>query len=524
MSALRTALLVAPFLTWADGRTQSLPPFHHQYAHSQFPAFVERYLPLQSGSTIFYGAGESAPNYASLGMLDAQGALLWERRVELGGVGEAAVRAVHDLGNGTLLCGVRRWYPTAGAVALVDTFGTLLWSVDMGMPISDVILTADGNCVALGWRDAFAAGPGGAYDIHLMKLDLDGNLLWTKRYPVIGFDFVAKSPYNVVEQSNGDLWLSFGYNDRLGVLCTDATGNIQWVKYYVNGVTHDNLQAGGRPYALLPEGSGAWLFGKGNGNSGISGLFAILLDEQGTPVLGRSFSGSQPISLGDVERAPDSTIWMFAGGQGVLFINLDSGAEVLNQFRLNEGGWQHRVSGVGIAADGALLMTRWGDPDSLLSNAPCERERFYASSNLECDDMLSSNVVQADFMPQASSTPSVLMAQGLQLPSIPLGLVPRTVIVHPGCVLTDRPEIRASAPITAYPSPAADWVRFSGISSAYPITVELVDLHGHQWKLTISGEASLPIHDLAPGVYSARFVTDTGDRATVRFVKAEQLD
>ncbi|MCB9184127.1 MAG: T9SS type A sorting domain-containing protein [Flavobacteriales bacterium] len=526
MSILRSAVLSIPLMACADVFAQSQEPFHHRYAHAQFPALEERYLPLPSGSTVFYGSGHVSPMYASLGMLDAQGGLLWERRVEFDGIGEADVRAVRDLSNGTLLCGVRGTITSAGAVALVDTFGTLLWSADLGMPISDVVLTADGNCVALGWRSATAAGPGGAYDIHLMKLDLDGNLLWTKRYPVTGLEFADKFSYDLLEQLNGDLWLCFGYNDRLGVLCTDAAGDIQWVKYYASGLSQYDILAGGSPYALLREGSGAWLFGKGNEGLGLGGLFAILLDGQGTAVSGRTYSGSQFLYLREVERAPDGSIWMFArDGQYALFINLDNAAAILGQFRLSEGG-SAPVSGFGLAADGALLTARWGAiTDSLLSNAPCERERFYSSSTLECDEMLSSNIAQNDFIPLASSLPSLVMTQGVEFPSMQLGLAPRTVTVSPGCVPTDLTETRAATvAIRAYPSPATDWVRFSGIDPAYPITVELVDLHGRQWKHKIAGEASLMIHDLAPGVYTAMFLTETGDPATVRFIKAERPD
>lgn len=526
MTAPRTAVLAALLITWADGHAQSLPPFHHQYVHAQFPAVEERYLPMPSGSTLFYGAGQSAPMFASLGMVDAQGGLLWERRVEFAGIGEAGVRSVRDLGNGTLLCGVRGWYPSKGAVALVDTFGTLPWSVDLGMPISDVILTADGNCVALGWRSILAP-PSGGYDIHLIKLDLSGNLLWMRRYADPDndspFNALEKYPYNLVEQPNGDLWLSFGYTDQLGVICTDETGNFEWARFYASGVTHDNLLAGGHPYALLPDLSGTWLFGKGRENAGPGGLFAILLDEQGTPVTGRSFSGGSNLFLRDVQRAPDGGFWMFAGdGQDNRFLKLDDTGSPLDQFFLNEGSTRP-ISGFGVAADDALLLTRWV-PDTSQSNAACERERFDPTSNLECADLVNSSIAHSVFTPQVMTAPILMTLPSIPVPFQTLGLAPRYVTVSPGCVPMGLTETRAAAEIKAYPSPATDWVRFSGIDPAYPITVELIDLNGHRWKHTIAGEASLPLHELAPGVYTARFVTDTGDPATVRFIKAERPD
>lgn len=497
--------------------------FNNRYVHAQYPAISEQFQPLPSGSTVFFGAGASAPVHGSIGLLDPQGQLVWERQVDLGGIGETGVGAVHDLGDGTLLCAVQGWYPSKGTVALVDTLGALVWSRDMGMPVSDVILTADGNCAAVGWRSVLM--PGSDFDLHLTKLDLSGNMLWTKRYPepgnLTGFNSLEKITYNMLEQPNGDLWLCFGYTDLLGVLCVNANGIVQWVRYFATGIEHNVFQVGGDPCALLPGPNGTWLFGKGLDPNGPGGMFAILIDAQGQATAGRSYTAGGNIHLRDVQRAPDGTYWMFAGmGPDHAFVHLDPNADLLSAFKLSDG-LTRTVFGFGLGDDGAHLVSR-ALPDTSWTSAPHTRERFDPSAGPACDSMLTAPVVQGTMAVQTIPGPALAAAPGIQFASQALTLVPRIVTTVPECGSTGHVDASHERIVHPYPSPAIDVLHLPGSGPGVSFDVELTDALGRTWRRVVQGGSGLWIEDLPAGTYSACYRGTDGRPLRARFIKVDR--
>jgi hypothetical protein len=98
--------------------------------------------------------------------------------------------------------------------------GDTLWSKTYGGESFDyginIMNTSDGNLLIAGKTESFGAGSWG--DIYLLKLNLNGDTLWTKSYPDSGQQF----PTNLMESSDGN-YLITGNNMGEGMDNTNGT-------------------------------------------------------------------------------------------------------------------------------------------------------------------------------------------------------------------------------------------------------------------------------------------------------------
>lgn len=94
-----------------------------------------------------------------------------------------------------------------------------------------IIEVSDGNYVLVGLTSSFGAGQ---YDIWLIKINTNGDTLWTKTYGEAGFDVG-----NCVQQTSDNGFIITGETESFGtsirtvfLLKTDSNGNMLWVKKY----------------------------------------------------------------------------------------------------------------------------------------------------------------------------------------------------------------------------------------------------------------------------------------------------
>ena len=111
-----------------------------------------------------------------------------------------------------------------------DPNGDTLWTRTYGGSESDygiqVIATADGNVLIAGTTNSFGAGPFG--DILLIKVNADGDTLWTRSYP----DPDQETAFHLLETQNGE-YLVTGTNESGGprelyLLKVGADGGQLW--------------------------------------------------------------------------------------------------------------------------------------------------------------------------------------------------------------------------------------------------------------------------------------------------------
>jgi uncharacterized delta-60 repeat protein len=183
-----------------------------------------------TGSTNSFGAG----NYdVYVVKLDGDGNLEWTRTV--GGAGADEGRSVWQTSDGGYVIG--GWTSNYGSggddvyVVKLDGQGDLEWTRTVGGPGLDrayaVQQVDDGGFVAAGFTSSFGQG---SNDVYVVRLDPDGNLLWTK---TIGG---ADDDQGMSVQQTSDLGFvitgttrSFGSGDNnVYTLKLNAAGSLEW--------------------------------------------------------------------------------------------------------------------------------------------------------------------------------------------------------------------------------------------------------------------------------------------------------
>jgi hypothetical protein len=172
-----------------------------------------------AGTTYSYGAGR--PN-AYIIRTDVRGDTIWTRVI--GGAREECAYSVAPTADSGFV--VSGWTNTFGAggfdvyVMKLNSRGDTLWTRAFGGPADEfsycVRATSDGGCVAAGWTASFGAG---ANDFYVIRLDEQGETLWTRTYggdtsdlgfaanPVPGGGFIITGGTMSAGAGDWDAWL-----------------------------------------------------------------------------------------------------------------------------------------------------------------------------------------------------------------------------------------------------------------------------------------------------------------------------
>ena len=164
--------------------------------------------------------------------LSAKGEILWSKT--FGGSVDTAMRGVAVTGDGGYVAAGYVDYAGNGNYDFLamkfGSAGNLLWNKTYGGPQSDLaysVTSSPGGCVVAGNTYSYGAGDSDAW---IIKIDLDGNLLWSRT--VGGMDYDSPS-YITASQNGGYLvtgtTFSFGNGNRdFWLFSVDNSGNVQW--------------------------------------------------------------------------------------------------------------------------------------------------------------------------------------------------------------------------------------------------------------------------------------------------------
>ncbi len=165
--------------------------------------------------------------------LDANGNPLWQKTFS-GGV----MNSIQETSDGGYLLAGASYNPTtlqdAWAMKL-SSDGNIVWQKNYGANLPDsartVHLLDSGDFILVGSTRSFGAG---SNDVWVLKLDVDGNLIWQKTYGGNGNDWALGSDLT----TDSGIVLA-GYTDSFGAGMTDAwvvkldlNGNITWQKTF----------------------------------------------------------------------------------------------------------------------------------------------------------------------------------------------------------------------------------------------------------------------------------------------------
>lgn len=182
-----------------------------------------------AGSTKSYGNGD-----AFLTKWNKEGEMLWFKTYGANST-ELFYNVINTNDNGYLLMGVTASYSSSDDALLikVDSSGTVQWSKTMGGSSMNEffyrgVQLENGNFILGG---SYQSAGAGREDNLLIKIDANGNLIWTKIY--------GNSRYNVITglavNKDGSIVFSSSYENPYGELAivkVDSNGTILWNKLF----------------------------------------------------------------------------------------------------------------------------------------------------------------------------------------------------------------------------------------------------------------------------------------------------
>lgn len=169
-------------------------------------------------------SGSNSHGYVLLFKIDSLGDTLWSRTYDVGGYGSS----VQETENGGYIVGGTMYQ---GDICLlkVDAAGDTIWTKSYGDSLLQrcyaVQEIRDVNFMAVG----LTYSPGDDWsDLYLLKVDSEGDTLWTRTYGEGGDDWgwsiseTDDGNYMIVGKTSGDLWL----------LKVDESGDTLWTRRY----------------------------------------------------------------------------------------------------------------------------------------------------------------------------------------------------------------------------------------------------------------------------------------------------
>lgn len=189
----------------------------------------------------------------------------------------------------------------------IDTGGNIMWFKKYMHPDNDESnafkLTPDGKIIIVGYT--FSNG-GTQDDVVLIKTDIDGNLMWRKRF---GNAINWEKYYTIdVIKNNTEYILGgeYGYYNTgtpyfdMSIMRTDTAGNPLWQQEY--GIVNFNENGFGGSVTLD---SGYVLCGDYNGTAAI-----LKVDKHGVQEWVKNYSSESPSHIVQVKQLPDSNYIM----------------------------------------------------------------------------------------------------------------------------------------------------------------------------------------------------------------------
>ena len=200
--------------------------------------------------------------------------------------------------------------------------GDTLWTKTYGDTGDDrgcsIQQTQDGGYIVAGRTTSFSAG---FYDVYLLKTNASGNILWTRTYGSTGFDWA-----NSVQQTQDGGYIIAGWTDSFGagmndvyLIKTDANGDTLWSKTYGGPYNDEGLSVqqtldGGY---IISGYSNAYASGNAN-------LYLIKTNAQGNTLWIKTYCGDPDFDdVGCSVRQSQDGGYIIAGLTGVAFSNMD---------------------------------------------------------------------------------------------------------------------------------------------------------------------------------------------------------
>jgi Tol biopolymer transport system component len=228
----------------------------------------------------------------------------------------------------------------------VDRDGNELWSRTFGGPGKErgnaILRTSDGGYIFTGQTPSFGAGD---EDLYLVSTDDQGNEVWSRTYggerdeEGYAIQETADGGFLILAEVSQGETVYFEENPDVMLLRTDAAGDELWSRVW----EEEDVEGG---FVLLPTSDGHYLLAGISGPAGnqtdIDFLF-IKIDADGNPIWNKPLGDEDAVDYGtDAIELPDGgylLIGMFSdGGRGAIpLIKTDTDGEIVWRRNLVEG-------------------------------------------------------------------------------------------------------------------------------------------------------------------------------------------
>ncbi|MDR2354295.1 MAG: T9SS C-terminal target domain-containing protein [Deltaproteobacteria bacterium] len=308
-----------------------------------------------------------------------QGILEWQKT--FGGNGFDSATSIQETSDGGLIIAATGESEEGNAcIFKLDSAGNLEWQKTFGgSEIEDSFLireTSNGEFLTVGSsysNDGDVAENHGESDIWIIKLDPQGNILWTKSLGGAGSDIASSLLVNSDQEfiiagysysNNADVSGNHGSSDAW-IVKMDALGNIQWQKSF-GGSDKDfaNSIQETSDGGFIVAGNTLSSDGDVSKNQGKSDIWVFKLDPQGNLSWQKTFGGSDEDEAKSIQVTPD-------GGFVVAGMSRSQDGDVTQNFgdydywllKLDSQGdleWQKSYGGSGSDEANSLLVTADG--------------------------------------------------------------------------------------------------------------------------------------------------------------------
>ena len=293
--------------------------FHREYGSSN-PEFYTDIQPTDDGSFIVAGARKttSAGQWRILaGKISPSGILDWSKTYQ-GSADQSATSMQRTLDGNFVLAGRSTSFSKGGQdvfLMKIDADGNRLWSKTYGGPNNEwintqVLATSDSGFIVSAYTNSYGAG---STDCYLVKTDADGDIEWTR---TLG----GPNPENVtqmIEVSTGGYALA-GFTNSIGQGGFDALlaryntdGDTLWTRAYGRAGHTENI------YGVTETDDGGYLLaGRAypNGSSNYQGLL-IRTDSLGNRLWSRDYGGFSFDQFAHVLKADSGRFYIQGQGQ-----------------------------------------------------------------------------------------------------------------------------------------------------------------------------------------------------------------
>jgi hypothetical protein len=371
LKPLSLALFVAATLPTQSAYIRTSPPSDAIPTTSPSPHFCKAIggekddwglslIQTSDGGYAIAGSTESFGGWRDVYVvkLDANGNLQWTKTIG-GESWDWGNSLIQTSDGGYVIAGGTSSFGAGEAdvyVVKLDANGNLLWTKTIGGPASEegksLIQTSDGGYAIAGYTISFGAGEA---DVYVVKLNANGNLQWTKTIggpaDEIGNSLIQTSDggYAIASTTN-----SFGTGERdVYVVKLDANGNLQWTKT-IGGESWDwgysLVQTSDGGYVIAGE---TYSFGAGEAD-----VYVVKLDANGNLQWTKTIGGPDREEGSSLIQTSDGgyaiagyTISFGAGEADVYVVKLDAHGNLQ---------WTKTIGGPGGEIGNSLIQTSDG--------------------------------------------------------------------------------------------------------------------------------------------------------------------